>query len=286
MPIWIPSGENLSFTENHTFRLWEMPFECDTPFYRIGTLSFIKPQSRASQVIFGMRGLMFSVMRPLWAEYPEDVSVFAEQNEFLVGKDLLVKPVTRAGQKTVDIYFPGLFNRLVDLRKLQETNFGTTSLQISNILNQELKLTLHWTRFQFFSEEEVSSQRKREHEGQALKWRTILSLWLLLWTSSKVPKENYTWTMDTRSTTKNPSTWGRSSDSQTMSWLPPVSKAEPSKVVPQSRELLYLDCKNNLPRSLSAQGQQTPLEFTYKDEKLTIRKPDVNISEDWSITLS
>lgn len=46
-------------------------------------------------------------MRPLWAEYPTDSSIFAEENSFLVGKDLLVKPVTSSQQQSISVYFPG-----------------------------------------------------------------------------------------------------------------------------------------------------------------------------------
>ncbi|XP_065068452.1 neutral alpha-glucosidase AB-like isoform X2 [Rhopilema esculentum] len=47
------------------------------------------------------------VIRPLWVEYPDDSKTFDIDDEYLVGKDLLVKPVTAAGQTSVDVYFPG-----------------------------------------------------------------------------------------------------------------------------------------------------------------------------------
>jgi len=46
-------------------------------------------------------------MRPLWVEYPADTSTYALQDEFLLGSDILVKPVTKQGQSSVDVYFPG-----------------------------------------------------------------------------------------------------------------------------------------------------------------------------------
>jgi alpha 1,3-glucosidase len=45
-------------------------------------------------------------MRPLWAEYPEDVNTFAIQDQHLIGKDLLVHPVTDKGASTVLLYLP------------------------------------------------------------------------------------------------------------------------------------------------------------------------------------
>lgn len=46
-------------------------------------------------------------MRPLWIEYPTDPAVFAIDDQWLVGADILVKPVTAAGATTVDVYLPG-----------------------------------------------------------------------------------------------------------------------------------------------------------------------------------
>mmetsp|Transcript_15836 Transcript_15836/g.26492 ORF Transcript_15836/g.26492 Transcript_15836/m.26492 type:complete len:939 (-) Transcript_15836:135-2951(-) len=47
------------------------------------------------------------VMRPLFAEYPDDSRVFAMDDQWLVGQDILVKPVTEAGKNEVDVFFPG-----------------------------------------------------------------------------------------------------------------------------------------------------------------------------------
>jgi mannosyl-oligosaccharide alpha-1,3-glucosidase len=47
------------------------------------------------------------VMRPLFYEYPEDESTYGEENEFLVGSDLLVSPVTSAGVTQQTMYLPG-----------------------------------------------------------------------------------------------------------------------------------------------------------------------------------
>jgi alpha 1,3-glucosidase len=47
------------------------------------------------------------VMRPLFAEYPNDRRVFAMDDQWLVGRDILVKPVTDAGKLEVDVFFPG-----------------------------------------------------------------------------------------------------------------------------------------------------------------------------------
>lgn len=46
------------------------------------------------------------VMRPLWFEYPADQETYLNDNEYLVGKDLLVAPVVTEGQRKRNVYFP------------------------------------------------------------------------------------------------------------------------------------------------------------------------------------
>ena len=46
------------------------------------------------------------VMRPLWAEFPQDESVYAEEGQFMLGDAFLVAPVTSAGASSVSVYLP------------------------------------------------------------------------------------------------------------------------------------------------------------------------------------
>eukprot|EP01083_Nonionella_stella_P086344 239870_1 len=47
------------------------------------------------------------MMRPLWYEYPKDVATFKIDDEFLLGSDLLIKPITSQGATQTNVYFPG-----------------------------------------------------------------------------------------------------------------------------------------------------------------------------------
>uniref|UniRef100_A0A8C7P5D2 Neutral alpha-glucosidase AB n=1 Tax=Oncorhynchus mykiss TaxID=8022 RepID=A0A8C7P5D2_ONCMY len=47
------------------------------------------------------------VMRPLWVEYPQDTATFSMDDQFLLGRDLLVHPVTEEGGRGVTAYLPG-----------------------------------------------------------------------------------------------------------------------------------------------------------------------------------
>ncbi len=46
------------------------------------------------------------IMRPLVLEYPEDEMTHHLSDEFLVGRDVLVAPVYRAGESSRKVYFP------------------------------------------------------------------------------------------------------------------------------------------------------------------------------------
>lgn len=46
------------------------------------------------------------MMRPLWMEYPTEKITFDMDDQWLIGSDLLVKPVTAAGATTASVYFP------------------------------------------------------------------------------------------------------------------------------------------------------------------------------------
>jgi alpha-glucosidase (family GH31 glycosyl hydrolase) len=47
------------------------------------------------------------VMRPLWVHYPSDAATFAMEDQHLLGRDLLVKPVTQKDQSMTSVYLPG-----------------------------------------------------------------------------------------------------------------------------------------------------------------------------------
>lgn len=46
------------------------------------------------------------VMRPLWFEFPTDTATYLINDQFLIGRDLLVAPVVREGERARAVYFP------------------------------------------------------------------------------------------------------------------------------------------------------------------------------------
>ncbi|KAF7661004.1 hypothetical protein LDENG_00270350 [Lucifuga dentata] len=69
------------------------------------------------------------VMRPLWVEYPQDPATFAIDDEYLIGRDLLVHPVTEEGARGVTAYLPGKEEVWFDVHTFQKHN-GAQNLYI------------------------------------------------------------------------------------------------------------------------------------------------------------
>ena len=69
------------------------------------------------------------VMRPLWAEFPTDESAFAMDSQFLLGPGLLVVPVSSAGAQSMSVYLPaGLW---YDYHTLQSAQGGQHTVPVS-----------------------------------------------------------------------------------------------------------------------------------------------------------
>ena len=45
-------------------------------------------------------------MRPLWLDFPDDAEAAKQDQEFMLGDDILVAPVVSQGATKRDVYFP------------------------------------------------------------------------------------------------------------------------------------------------------------------------------------
>jgi mannosyl-oligosaccharide alpha-1,3-glucosidase len=68
------------------------------------------------------------VMRMMWMEYPKTIALFAVDDQFLVGSDLLVVPVTKAGVTQVNVVFP-TDHVWYDAESLDRVTDGTTIIK-------------------------------------------------------------------------------------------------------------------------------------------------------------
>ncbi|XP_033124812.1 neutral alpha-glucosidase AB-like isoform X2 [Anneissia japonica] len=75
------------------------------------------------------------VMRPLWAQFPTDTNTFKTEDEYMIGKSLLVHPVTSKGATAVNVYFPGKDSIWYDVQTYKSYT-GTKSISISVTLEK------------------------------------------------------------------------------------------------------------------------------------------------------
>uniref|UniRef100_A0A672TFJ0 Glucosidase II alpha subunit n=1 Tax=Sinocyclocheilus grahami TaxID=75366 RepID=A0A672TFJ0_SINGR len=81
------------------------------------------------QLLYQAHKTGMPVMRPLWVDYPKDTATFTIDDEFLIGRDLLVHPVTEEGSRGVTAYLPGAGEVWYDVHTFQKHN-GAQNLYI------------------------------------------------------------------------------------------------------------------------------------------------------------
>jgi alpha 1,3-glucosidase len=72
------------------------------------------------------------IIRPLFYQYPEDTNVYSIDNQILVGRDILVRPVTEPGVESVDIYFPGGEDEVWVSDSDVQTGSGSVSVPVTS----------------------------------------------------------------------------------------------------------------------------------------------------------
>uniref|UniRef100_A0A0A9X6S5 Glucosidase II subunit alpha n=1 Tax=Lygus hesperus TaxID=30085 RepID=A0A0A9X6S5_LYGHE len=68
------------------------------------------------------------VIRPLWAEFPEDSNTLKNDDHLLVGDSLLVRPIFGLGETQASVYFPGKDTIWYDIDTYQTYRHGTTNV--------------------------------------------------------------------------------------------------------------------------------------------------------------
>ena len=67
------------------------------------------------------------IMRPLWAHYPTDSKCVGVEDSFLLGRDVLVHPITQAGKTSATLYLPpGLWYALFEGHKRYDGGMDVT----------------------------------------------------------------------------------------------------------------------------------------------------------------
>ncbi|XP_034037759.1 neutral alpha-glucosidase AB isoform X2 [Thalassophryne amazonica] len=216
------------------------------------------------------------IMRPLWVEYPQDPATFAIDDQFLIGRDLLVHPVTEEGARGVTAYLPGKEEVWFDVHNFQKHNGGQnlyipvtmSSIPVFQRGGSIICRKLRVRRSSICMEDDpytlfVALNPQRTAEGE-----------LYIDDGHTFNYEKKKFIHRRLSFSKNVlSSINLATDAQftTRSWVERivvVGASKPSKVTLKT-----------------ADGQEGQLEFTFDPSMsvLMLRKPGMNAGEDWSV---
>ncbi|XP_069501286.1 neutral alpha-glucosidase AB isoform X2 [Ambystoma mexicanum] len=219
------------------------------------------------------------VMRPLWVEYPGDVTTFAIDDQFLLGSAILAHPVSEQAARGVQVYLPGKGVVWYDVHTHQKHHAPQTmyvSVTLSSIpvyqrggsivprkerirRNSECALIDPFTLYVALSPEGFAEGDLFIDDGHSFNFekkneflhRRFTFSGHVLTSSSADPRGHF----------------------DTPAWVERVIILGSAKPTSVSVRL--------------SDGKERPLDFHFDAETsvLTIRKPAVKIAEDWSITL-
>ena len=218
-------------------------------------------------------------MRPIWYEFPEDEDAFGIDNEHLVGDSLLVHPVTKSGATNVPVYFPGKDQYWYDIETFER-------IEQQGVVN----IAVNYERIPVYQRGgSIVPKKERIRRSSALMHNDPYTLYVML---NKQGKANGTLYIDDGKTFDYRNEkflyiqfdfdGQRISGHQlvnpgykTSSWLEKIVI-----VGPHTKTL-----NGKVARMKTPTGAEKVLEtkFNTNTESLTVRKPGVNMAEEWDI---
>uniref|UniRef100_A0AAY4DM90 Neutral alpha-glucosidase AB n=1 Tax=Denticeps clupeoides TaxID=299321 RepID=A0AAY4DM90_9TELE len=222
------------------------------------------------------------VMRALWVEYPEDSVTFDIEDEYLLGRDLLVHPVTEEGLKSLTAYLPGKREVWYDVHTFKKHAGG-----------QSLYIPVTMSSIPAFQRGgSIITRKDRVRRSSACMENDPYTLYVALSPEGTAEGELYIDDGHTFSYEKNKafihrrltfndgvlSSSNLALDSQftTASWV---------------EKIIFLGARKPASVTLKTAGwswgSETRVEFEYDSalEVLSLRKPGVNAGADWTVLL-
>ncbi|XP_063059523.1 neutral alpha-glucosidase AB-like isoform X2 [Engraulis encrasicolus] len=219
------------------------------------------------------------VMRPLWVEYPENVATFAIEDEFLLGKDLLVHPVTDERSQGVTAYLPGEAELWYDVHTFKKHNG-----------NQNLYIPVTMSSIPVFQRGgSIISRKDRMRRSSACMEDDPYTLYVALNAQGTAEGELYIDDGHSFNFDKQRQFIHRrltfAEGALTSSNLSPDSSFSTASWV---EKVVFMGVSSPNAATLKTQdGTESALEFDFdaNAELLTLRKPGVNAGADWTIHL-
>ncbi|XP_056602114.1 neutral alpha-glucosidase AB isoform X1 [Triplophysa dalaica] len=218
------------------------------------------------------------VMRPLWVEYPEDVATFAIEDEYLLGKDLLVHPVTDEGAKGVTVYLPGKHEVWFDVHTFEKHDGA-----------QSLYLPVAMSSIPVFQRGgSIICRKDRIRRSSSCMESDPYTLYVALSSQASAEGELYIDDFHSFNYEKKEFIHRRLSFSDgtlTSRNVAPDSQFSTSSWI--EKIVIIGGVQQSSVTLTTADGAETALEFEFDSETavLTLRKPGVNAGADWSVRL-
>ncbi|EGG19928.1 alpha-glucosidase II [Cavenderia fasciculata] len=218
------------------------------------------------------------VMRPLWVEFPTQQSLFAVDNEFMVGSSLLVRPVTQAGQSSVKVVLPGTENKQTwfDIDSDKKYFASEAGVQVDTPLD---KMPVYQKGGSIVPRKERQRRSSPQMKADPYTLRIALS------DDQKASGTLYTDDESSFNYQKGDYSYRQfefAANQLTNTNLAPRSTYQPNNTI----ERIVIVGLKQKPSSITVNNQPLTFEYEKDLERLTIRKPDLQIKNDWSIKLN
>ncbi|XP_016326541.1 neutral alpha-glucosidase AB-like [Sinocyclocheilus anshuiensis] len=219
-----------------------------------------------------------SCLRPLWVDYPKDTATFTIDDEFLIGSDLLVHPVTEEGSRGVTAYLPGAGEVWYDVHTFQKHN-GAQNLYIPVTLSSIPV---------FQRGGSIIPRKDRVRRSSACMENDPYTLYVAL-SPKKFAEgklyidDGHSFNYDTKKEFIHRSLTF-ANNALTSSNLCPVCNFLTSSWI---EKVLILGASKPSKVVLKMDGKETPVDFEFDSSMsvLTLRKPGMNAGDDWTLLL-
>jgi len=235
------------------------------------------------------------VIRPLWVEFPTESAIFAEQDQFMLGSDLLVKPITKPGILQSEIYFPGSKQLQLWYDLIEWKVYNASALTNSReLVESPLSKMLVFQRG-------GSILPKKERPRRASKQMQDDPFTLMIALDNEKRAKGVLYLDDGYSFNyrNGQFSFRRFHFSGNQLRCTPATKAAKTS---DTLNISGSSVSNNLVERIvilgldksptriyfqeTLSGPKTELNFFYQEERLIIRKPNIEIAKDWIITLA
>jgi alpha 1,3-glucosidase len=220
-------------------------------------------------------------MRPLWYHFPRDPATFANEDSFLVGRDLLVRPVLTQGATEVTVYLPGTSSQRWYEFDGWESYTGSASFSKAVTIN-DIPV--------FQRGGSIIPRKDRARRASYMMTNDPLTLQVALDSNEAAEGELY---LDDGHTfgylqgayLRKRFTFDKQNSLQVSTIDGNLNSFQPQATVERVVVKGYPKQPSHVQLLIDGSSHNLEFSFDYPSKTLTIRKPDAPIAKDWQIKI-